>query len=89
MGSYGSINGTGIRDVVNEVDPALATEITAKIAESLANANALDVPFDASIAMGNDAGRAKVQALITSLREQESLLEDVFRKFDLMIPQPE
>ena len=88
LGRYGSVSGTGIRDVVTEVDPELASAVTARIEESLALANALQPPFEAEIAPGSE-GRARVQALIDSLRAQEGLLQDVFVAFDLSIPQPE
>lgn len=89
LGTYGSISGTGIRDVVGEVDADLASQVTAQIAESLSLANAMEVPFEGEIAPGNADGHARVQALIDSLRAQEELLQDVFIAFDLSIPSPE
>lgn len=91
LGSYtrvdGSVvSGTGIKDVVAEVDPALADQITAQISASLTAAEALQPPFDQEIAAGNTEGRARVQALIDSLRAQEKLLETVFQAFGLDIP---
>ncbi len=67
-------------------DADLAKAIEDKIAESLSLANALQPPFDQEIAAGNTAGQARVLALITALREQEKLLEDAFRLFELEIP---
>jgi len=94
LGSYTGrggteVRGVGIQQVVQDADPALAQQVTEKIAASLALANALQPPFDQEIALGNTAGRARVEALIVSLREQEKLLEQVFRKLNLDIPQPE
>jgi uncharacterized iron-regulated protein len=43
-------------------------------------------PFDREIATDNAEGRARVQALVISLREQEDLLEQVFRLFALEVP---
>ncbi len=83
------VNGTGIKDVVAARDAELAGKIEAQIAESLQLANALNTPFDKEIALGNDDGRARVAALITSLRAQEGLLEDAFRLFELEIPAAE
>lgn len=83
------VSGVGIQKVVQDVDPDLAQHVTDKIAASLSLAKALQPPFDQEIALDNTAGRARVEALIVSLREQEKLLEQVFRKFKLDIPQPE
>ena len=81
-----TVSGTGVKDVIAARDAELATKIEAQIAESLAAANALNTPFDQEIASGNTEGRARVEALITSLRAQENLLEDAFRLFELDIP---
>ncbi len=91
QGSYERLDGTtisgiGIRDVVEAEDSELAAELDAKIAASLSLANALQPPFDVEISSGNDEGRARVRELVVSLQEQEALLEDVFRLFELEIP---
>lgn len=86
LGSNGTVSGVGIRDVVAEVDADLAAEVTAKIEDSLALANALQDPFENEIDPTNAEGNARVQALIDSLRAQEGLLEDVFRAFELSVP---
>ena len=88
-GTYGSVSGTGIKEVVAAVDAELAASITAQIDTSLAAANALQDPFEQEIDPANAAGNARVQALIDSLRAQEGLLEDVFVLFELSIPHPE
>ncbi|MCB9667372.1 MAG: iron-regulated protein [Myxococcales bacterium] len=80
------ISGTGIRDVVADRDEALAQAIADKITESLAKANALQVPFDQEIQSDNTEGRNRVIALVTSLHELERLLQDAFRLFELDVP---
>ena len=85
----GTLQGPGIEAIVRAQDPALAGRITAAIETSLADALALDVPFDRSIVDGNTAGRAKVTKLITSLRALESQLEAAFVLFGLQVPSPE
>lgn len=84
-----TIDGVGVRDVIAERDPELAQQIEDQIAKSLAAAKNMKTPFDQEIALDNSEGRARVQALIDSLRAQEDLLEDAFRLFELSIPQPE
>ena len=83
------VSGVGIGDVVREVDPDLADQLDAQIAASLAAANALMPPFDQEVGLDNADGRARVQTLIKALRDQENLLEDVFRLFALTLPEPE
>lgn len=94
LGSYTKLDGTalsgvGVKDVVAAVDADLASTLDARIAESLALAEALQPPFDREIAFDNTAGRARVLALIQSLRTQESLLQDAFRAFGLSVPEVE
>ncbi|MEZ4269470.1 MAG: imelysin family protein [Myxococcota bacterium] len=84
-----TVTGVGLRDVIVLVDSALSAQIDARIDESLALAKALQPPFDQEIAIGNAAGRARVQALVTSLRLQEQVLQALFRKLGLTIPTPE
>jgi putative iron-regulated protein len=94
QGSYqrtdgSTLSGVGLRDVIALVDADLSAQIDARIATSLTLAKALQPPFDQEIAIGNTAGRARVQALVTSLRAQEQLLQALFRKLGLSIPSPE
>jgi putative iron-regulated protein len=80
------VTGVGIRDVVASADATLASELTATIAQSAQLANQLMPPFDREIATANGAGRDRVEALITSLRKQETQLQRVFRLFGLTVP---
>jgi len=81
-----TIEGPGIDEVIRAADAALATRVEEKITESYQNAQALEVPFDQSIQPGNTEGRAKVEALILSLRDLEGLLQDAFSLFGLSVP---
>lgn len=89
-----SVSGTGVLDVVASLDPDLAAQITAQIAESVRVAEALrptesDPPFDVLISLGNAEGNAKVQTFVDSLRAQENLLSRAFVAFGLSVPEPE
>lgn len=84
-----TVSGTGIKAMVEEIDTELAGTLDTKIKESVTLAEALQPPFDQEIAVDNADGRARVQALITSLRSQEKDLERVFTKLGLTIPDPE
>lgn len=81
-----TVTGVGVGEVIAEIDADLAKQVGDKIDASLALAKALQPPFDQEIALDNTAGRARVEALVVSLREQEKLLEQVFRKLELDIP---
>ncbi|MEZ4372707.1 MAG: imelysin family protein [Polyangiaceae bacterium] len=80
------VMGVGVGEVIAAVDADLAKQVGAKIDASLALAKQLKPPFDQEIALDNSEGRERVEALIVSLREQEKLLQQVFRKLDLAIP---
>lgn len=73
-----TVSGTGLRDVVAELDADLAARVDDRIAESLSLANALQPPFDQEIDPANDEGNARVAALAESLRLQEDVLFEVF-----------
>ncbi len=89
-GEYGGeVDGTGLRDVVAEVDADLAASVDDRIDESLALAEALQPPFDQEINPANDEGNARVQALIDSLRTQEELLFEVFSALGMTVEIPE
>jgi putative iron-regulated protein len=80
------VEGTGIRDVVRDVDADLATELDGLIEEALARAEALHAPFDQEIHPDNDAGRERVLGLIETLRDVEDLLSQVFEGLGLTRP---
>jgi len=80
------IEGNGIYDVVKGVDADLAESLDAQITTSLSLANELQPPYDQEIKAGNAEGNARVQALIESLRAQETLLEEVFVAMEFSVP---
>jgi putative iron-regulated protein len=82
------VSGPGVREVVRAKSTALADELDERIARSLELANALGPRFDREISFDNPDGRARVEALAESLRVQNDLLEDVFRGFQLTVPEP-
>jgi putative iron-regulated protein len=84
-----TVSGLGIRDVVAQVAPELASAIDEQIARCLGLANALQPPFDQEIRAGNPEGRGRVQALVIALQDLEGQFEEVFRTFELEIPEPE
>ena len=75
LGKYGSIDGPGLDELVRSRDVALDTKMQQQLAASIAAIEAIPVPFDQAIM--NDAGRAKVMAAITALRDQTDTTVEV------------
>ena len=68
-----------------QVDEELADELDNHIKESLKLAKELEVPFDQEIAPDNDAGNARVRALVQSLNDVDHTLEDFFERLGLEV----
>ncbi|HCH62455.1 MAG TPA: iron-regulated protein, partial [Deltaproteobacteria bacterium] len=83
-----TVSGVGIRDVVEAVDADLASRVDLRIDESVTLADALQPPFDQEIDLANTDGRARVQALIDSLKDQETILLEVFSLLGLSVEIP-
>ena len=87
LGSYsGAMPGVGIKDVITDLDSAIASRIETELADALSKGNALVIPFEAEIAPGNTAGNQRVADLIASLKTLERSLEEVFVKMDFTVP---
>lgn len=86
LGTYNGVDGTGFDEVIATADADLAASITQQISTSLGLAEALQPPFDQEIALDNVEGNARVEALVLSLQEQESLMEEAFVLFGLDVP---
>ncbi|MEW5769057.1 MAG: imelysin family protein [Pseudomonadota bacterium] len=62
------LQGPSLKDLVATRDAALADQTSRRIAQSVANAHAIQAPFDREVVGGKDApGRGRVQATIDSL----------------------
>ena len=81
LGTYGSISGTGIYDVVAELDHDLANKLRAQIIESVRLSGIIRSPFEAEITDGTSTapgpGRKRIQAVVTSLESQGALIGQV------------
>lgn len=65
------MQGPSLKDLVAARDAALADRTSRQIAQSVANANAIQAPFDREIVGGKDApGRQRIQATVNSLVQQ-------------------
>lgn len=76
LGSYKRLDGTtlqgaSLKDLVAAKNAALADKVSQQIAQSVANATAIQAPFDREIVGAKDApGRIRVQKTIDSLVQQ-------------------
>jgi putative iron-regulated protein len=78
LGRYGSDDGTGLDDLVEARDPALAAEVTAKMAAAVTAVAAIPAPLDQAIlGADTDDGRVKILAAINALKAVAASLVDV------------
>jgi putative iron-regulated protein len=83
------VEGPSLADLVRETDAAIADEMEAKLADTLAAAGAMKArgesveAYDQMIGEGNDEGNAAVQAVIDGLVAQTRSLERVIAALDL------
>lgn len=67
-GSYGTINGRSLKEIIEEADSALALELDNLLTEAQSKVEATAVPFDLAISGGaSSAEGAKVQEAVQSL----------------------
>lgn len=85
LGTYGSISGVGIYDVVAEQDEELANELRAQIIESVRLAGIIQPPFDLEILDGTPtapgAGWTRVNNVALSLTEQSLFISEIAEEF--------
>lgn len=84
-----TVEGVGLYDVVAARDAALADEIRTRMATSLSLAEAVMAVYEQEIAASNTAGRARLEALRTSLQTQGELLERAMALLGLEFTPPE
>ena len=67
-GSYGSVNGPSLEDLIADTDEALATELTSLLNAAVTAVDNTSIPFDLAIAEGPSSTEgAKVQAAVQAL----------------------
>jgi len=79
LGTYGSVDGPAIYDLVAARDQALADRLRDEIAASVAAAEAIPAPFDQAILNDADA----VQATIDALRVQADTIVEAAALFEI------
>jgi putative iron-regulated protein len=71
LADYPGIDGTSLAEVVAEVEPEMDADLRAQLDDNVAQAEALEAPFDRLIPGEDDApGRVALLALVTSLQDQ-------------------
>ena len=80
LGSYpGGVSGTGLLDIVSEVDGDLARKLRSEVSTSLMATRAIPAPFDLHLRDGvsdEDPGRRSVLAAIEALETQTDTIVD-------------
>jgi len=77
LGRYGTIDGPGLDDLLEALNPTLAGQMEAAIQASLDRIHAIPVPFDQAVqGADTEPGRQAIIAAVEALRAQTSVLED-------------
>ena len=84
-GTFGEMQGPGMRGVLAVFDSALTQRLDKEIQQSVTLAEALQPPFDQLIQEGNTIGRSSIKVLIDSLRAQASTLSELASRGGLHI----
>lgn len=77
------VSGPSLADVVEAVDPAVNAQMTALLEQSMAQVNAIYVPFDQAIVLGEE--RTKVLDAVMTLQDQGDKLAEVASLLGLTI----
>ncbi len=89
LGVYGSTSGPGLDALVKIADAPTNTQLTAQLATSVSDMQAIPMPFEASIAGADtDPGRMAILATINSLRMQGDLFATAAKSLgqSIMVP---
>jgi putative iron-regulated protein len=82
------LEGPGLRDLCQAVQPDIQAELTEAIDSNVAKAAAIPAPFDQAIQGSDDApGRKAVFALIVSLENTGVSLRKLARALNIEIPE--
>lgn len=81
LGRYGGVDGAGIDDLVEKLDPELNKKLTEQLETTVSLAKALPDTFDQAILDNKD----EVQAVIDALRAQTATISDVADALDVTI----
>lgn len=85
-GSFGSVQGTGLRALIEERDPTVAASLDAAIEASLAAVKAIPAPFDQHLkASDDDPGRQSLLNAVEALEAQTELTVEAATALELTI----
>lgn len=78
FGSYGSVNGPGISDLVGDLAPDLNKRMITALNQTDAAISSLNYPFDSILASApKSQARAEAEAVITALQAQSDVIKDI------------
>ena len=88
LGDYGTVSGTGIRDLIAAHDQTEAERLEAQIRGSVNLARLIPSPFDQHLQEGvsdQSAGRQAIQTTISSLESQTDTIVDAAQHIGITI----
>jgi putative iron-regulated protein len=78
FGSYGSVNGAGLNDLIGDLAPDLNDRMITALNQTDAAISSLNYPFDSILSSGpNSQSRAEAEAVITALQAQADVIKDI------------
>lgn len=85
LGKYGNFQGTGLMDLVNAIDPQVATQMKTNLEEAMKLALAIQPPFDNEISGKNPEGNKRIQLTIKALDNQTATIEQIAKLLNVAI----
>ena len=88
LGDFGAVSGPGLKDLIEDEDEDLATQLESEIGNSVNLALAIPDPFDQHLLEGvsdQSAGRRAVLSTIESLEDQTDTIVDAAEKIGITI----
>lgn len=86
LGTWHNTSGTGLKALVEAVDPDIAAQLDAQIATTLSSIQAIPEPFDAQLTLSDDApGRKAILTAVESLEAQTNLFVEAATRLGLSI----
>lgn len=85
LGKYDNFQAKGLIDLVNALNPQLATQMKENLEESMKFATAIQPPFDNEISGKNAEGNKRIQLTIKALDKQTNTIEQIAKLLKVAI----
>lgn len=89
FGSYGSVNGAGLNDLVGDLAPDLNDRMITALNQADAAISSLNFPFDSILASTQESrARAEAESVITALQAQSDVIKDIGKLLGVKVVVP-